>query len=192
MNKIDDTTLSNFLDLTIDLKLEENEYSTGLVYSFCRNRNCIVLLNITNSIDNINMKSYTVSFVNVNKILEIKKSEIQLKLNYSELVKPNLEKIKETERMNVEKDLLLKRADKSNLLYKTYQKGYAIFDRLSKIYKCRFHGSKISFEELDAYIDVPFNLKDLHCDDDYTKGRLTKLIEQCLNSVVENNNAGNK
>lgn len=85
--------------------------------------------------------------------------------------------------MNIEKKVLLKRSDKSNLLYKTYLKGYTIYDKLSKIFNLRFTGTKIQFDDLDAYIDVPFNLKDLHANDEDTKNRLTKLIDQCIKEV---------
>jgi len=35
-------------------------------------------------------------------------------------------------------------------------------------------------EELDASIDVPFNVSDLHCENEATKRRLLKMIEPCL------------
>ena len=85
--------------------------------------------------------------------------------------------------MNIEKNSLLLRSDKSNILYKTYQKGYAIYDKLSKMYNLRFNGQKIIFEELDAYIDVPFNLKDLHCENEKAMSFLTKQIDQCFQGL---------
>lgn len=85
--------------------------------------------------------------------------------------------------MNLEKNILLKRSDKSNLLHKTYLKGYAIYNKLCKLYCCRFIGTKITFEEIDAYIDVPFNLTDIHCEDEGTKELLTKLIDQCFQNM---------
>lgn len=85
--------------------------------------------------------------------------------------------------MNIEKKILLNRSDKSNLLYKTYQKGYAIYDKLSKLYTCKFLGTKISFEELDAYIDVPFNTCNINCENEDTKELLSKLIEQILLNI---------
>ena len=87
-------------------------------------------------------------------------------------MKPNINTILEKERMNLEKNILLTRSDKSNLLYKTYQKGYAIYDKLSKMYNCRFLGTKIAFEEIDAFIDVPFNISDINCENERTKNLL--------------------
>jgi hypothetical protein len=85
--------------------------------------------------------------------------------------------------MNLEKNILLTRSDKSNLLHKTYQKGYAIYDKLSKLYSCRFTGTKITFDEIDAYIDVPFNIVDIHCESERTKSLLSKLIEQSYQNI---------
>jgi hypothetical protein len=97
----------------------------------------------------------------------------------------NLEKIFENEKRNLEKDNLLKKAeeDKSNVeRQQMYQKGYAIYEKLSKLYKCTYEGNRILLNELDSYIEVPFNIDNLHCEDDYTRKRLVKLIESCLNA----------
>lgn len=109
--------------------------------------------------------------------------EEEVQLPYIQGNTINLDKLLEKERMSIEKKVLLKRSDKSNLLYKTYLKGYLIYEKLSKIFNIRFTGTNIKFEELDAYIDVPFNLKDIHCDNEKAKEHLTKLIEQCIKDV---------
>lgn len=44
-----------------------------------------------------------------------------------------MDKILENEKRNTEKEILLKRSNKDNFYNKTYQKGYAIFEKLSKL-----------------------------------------------------------
>lgn len=93
-----------------------------------------------------------------------------------------MEKILNNERKNLEKNTLLKRADqKNNVFNKTYQKGLAIYEKLSKLYKCSYDNSKIILEELDAYIDIPFNVESIKCEDSNTKKRLVKMVKKkCL------------
>jgi hypothetical protein len=48
-------------------------------------------------------------------------------------MKPNLDKILNNEKKNLEKDALLKKSDTNNIFNKTYQKGLAIYEKLSKL-----------------------------------------------------------
>jgi len=57
-----------------------------------------------------------------------------MKIDINEVFHPNMEKILENEKRNTEKEILLKRSNKDNFYNKTYQKGYAIFEKLSKLY----------------------------------------------------------
>ena len=94
----------------------------------------------------------------------------------------NLEKVLEKERMNVEKRVLYKRSNKSNTFYKAYERGYAIYDKLSKIFTLKFTGSSIIFQDLDAYIDMPFKVTDLKCYDEKMNCYLIKLLNDCVKS----------
>ena len=47
-------------------------------------------------------------------------------------------------------------------------------------YKCSYENNKIILDELDAYIEDPFNVENLFCENDYTKNRLKRMIESCL------------
>lgn len=105
------------------------------------------------------------------------------KLPYIQNHSLNLTKILEKERMELEKKNLLKKSDKSNLLYKSFLKGYVIYEKMSKIYNLRYVGSTIFFDELDASICVPFSIKDITCNDVKTKERLTILIQECIKDI---------
>jgi hypothetical protein len=50
-----------------------------------------------------------------------------------EILNPSLEKLLENEKKNIEKEVLLKRSNKDNFSHKTYQKGYAIYEKFSKL-----------------------------------------------------------
>ena len=43
-------------------------------------------------------------------------------------------------------------------------------------YKCSYDSDKINLEEIDAYIVKPYNITDLHCEDEYTKKKLIKMV----------------
>jgi len=51
-----------------------------------------------------------------------------------DLVSPNLDKIFENEKRSLEKDSLLKMSEKDKGNVEVYQKGYAIYEKLSKLY----------------------------------------------------------
>lgn len=142
----------------------------------------------TNNNDKTNELTHNMYGIKTSKIknmikLDTKDSDYNQKPPYLVGLNLNLQKLVEKERMNIEKKVLLKRSDKSNLLYKTYLKGYAIYDKLSKIFNLRFTGTNIKFDELDAQIDVPFNIKDIHCLNEKTKNHLTKLIQDCIKEI---------
>ena len=107
-------------------------------------------------------------------------------MNFDELLTPNLDKIFENERKNLEKDSLLKKLEKDNS-QSQYQLGYNLYEKLSKLYsiyinsryKCTYDGAKLSLDELDAYIEEPFNVDKLHCENESTRKRLIKMIESC-------------
>jgi hypothetical protein len=46
---------------------------------------------------------------------------------------PNLDKIFDNEKKNLEKDSLLKKSEKDNKNVDMYQKGFAIYEKLSKL-----------------------------------------------------------
>ena len=50
-----------------------------------------------------------------------------------ELVNPNLDKIFENEKKNLEKDSLLKRSEQDKVNEEMHQKGHAIYEKLSKL-----------------------------------------------------------
>ena len=144
--------------------------------------------NNTNNNEKTNDLTHNIYGIKANKIkniikLDSKDPNYNQKPPYLHGINLNLQKLLEKERMNIEKKVLLKRSDKSNLLYKTYLKGYAIYDKLSKIFNLRFTGTNIKFDELDAYVDVPFNIKDIHCTNEKTKNHLTKLIQDCIKDI---------
>lgn len=183
---IDDTQITNIVGLEVEIVTASGTLLSGVIYSFFRPKNLLFLFQILRSENGLPTNNLVC--VSISKIASIKitKGEVSsAKYNevFNEILKPNFNLLLEKERMNLEKNTLLVRSDKSNFLYKTYQKGYAIYDKLSKMYCCRFTGTKITFDELDAYIDVPFNLKDIHSENERTKDQLTKVIDQCLQNI---------
>ena len=131
MEMISDNDITKIIGLTVECKVNNN-LIIGVVYSLIKSKNMIVLICNNPLVNNNSLASY---LINLNYIESIKIADIQLNIETNDITLPNLEKVFEDERMNYEKDLLLKRADKSNFLYKTYQKGYAIYDKLSKMYQ---------------------------------------------------------
>lgn len=95
----------------------------------------------------------------------------------------------------MEKTTLLKRADKKNNIFnKTYEKGLAIYEKLSKLYKlftklyrynCTYEGSKIVLSELDATIEIPFNVSSIKCEDSHTKNRLIKMVKSTIKTNLD-------
>ena len=180
MNKSTDNDLTNLLGMTVTVETNSNTTLTGNIFSFHREDKGKTLLFLASS----SSKS-SFYIINLSQIRKISESHEKLEYSdlYNDLLKPNISLVLEKERMNVEKNNLKVRSDKSNLLYKTYLKGYTIYDRLSRLYSLRYTGQKILFEELDAYIDLPFNIKDIHCEDESTLVFLQKQIEQCLDGI---------
>lgn len=180
MNKPTDNHLTNLLGMNVKIETNSNTTLTGNIFSFHRDDKGKNLLFLASS----TAKS-SFYIININQIRKITESNEKVDFSdlFSDLLKPNISLILEKERMNVEKNNLKVRSDKSNLLYKTYLKGYTIYDRLSRLYCLRYTGQKIIFEELDAYIDLPFNIKDIHCENESTLEFLRKQIEQCLDGI---------
>lgn len=130
--------------------------------------------------DNKNDESYDIYGIKSDKITNIECISENSSIDYLSGQNVNLDKVLEKERMNVEKRVLFKRSNKSNTFYKAYERGYAIYDKLSKIFSLKFTGSSIIFQDLDAYIDMPFKVTDLKCKDEKMNSYLTKLINDCI------------
>ena len=106
---------------------------------------------------------------------------MQEEIDISELMKIDTNKVEDNEKRNVSKDILIKKAETEP----NFEKGLNIYEALSKLYKCTYDGKKIVLDDIDSYIEAPFHLNNLHCDDEDNKQRLSKIISSVLKVKVK-------
>ena len=111
-------------------------------------------------------------------------SKAQEEIDISELVIIDTNKVEDNEKRNVSKDILIKKAETEQ----NFEKGLNIYEALSKLYKCTYDGKKIVLDDIDSYIEAPFHINNLHCDDEDNKQRLSKIISSVLKVKVKKNN----
>ena len=139
--------IENLLGLTVDITLSNKTKISGNIYTLNQKSKMLILINKKNEHDNFN-----ITFVNMLQIQKIDLSKKQINIKVDELYLTNLNNIKEKERINLEKDNLIKRIETEP----NYKKGLDIYKTLSKFYNCSYDGKKIVIKGIDCYIEEPF------------------------------------
>ncbi len=128
---LSESQISKIIGLTVDVKMKySDEIIEGVIFSLIKANNMLILLKKD---DADQISSY---IINLEYLSDIKVSNSNIEVDFQELMNPNLDKILENERKNVEKDSLLKKSekDKDNAeSQKIYQQGFAIYEKLSKL-----------------------------------------------------------
>ena len=50
----------------------------------------------------------------------------------------------------------------------------------TQFYKCSYDGKRIVLDEIGCYIEEPFRLKHLYCEDENNRERLEKIISSAI------------
>ena len=159
--------IENLLGLTVDITLSNKTKISGNIYTLNQKSKMLILINKKNENDNFN-----ITFVNMLQIQKIDLSKEQINIKVDELYLTNLNNIKEKERINLEKDNLIKRIETEQ----NYKKGLDIYKTLSKFYNCSYDGKKIVIKGIDCYIEEPFKPQNINCNNNKIKEKLVSLI----------------
>ena len=159
--------IENLLGLTVDITLSNKTKISGNIYTLNQKSKMLILINKKNENDNFN-----IAFVNMLQIQKIDLSKKQINIKVDELYLTNLNNIKEKERINLEKDNLIKRIETEP----NYKKGLDIYKTLSKFYNCSYDGKKIVIKGIDCYIEEPFKPQNINCNNNKIKEKLVSLI----------------
>ena len=159
--------IEKLLGLTVDITLNNREKINGNIFTINQNSKMIILINKEKENDNFN-----ISFINMFQIQKIELSKKQINIKVEELYQSNLNNIKEKERINLEEDNLLKRIETEP----NYKKGLDIYKTLSKFYNCSYDGKKIIINGIDCFIEEPFKLQNINCNNVKLRKKLESLI----------------
>ena len=159
--------IEKLLGLTVDITLNNREKINGNIFTINQNSKMIILINKEKENDNFN-----ISFINMLQIQKIELSKKQINIKVEELYQSNLNNIKEKERINLEEDNLLKRIETEP----NYKKGLDIYKTLSKFYNCSYDGKKIIINGIDCFIEEPFKLQNINCNNVKLRKKLESLI----------------
>lgn len=176
LDSIQENDLTKAIGMNVDITLSRpNLQLTGTIFSVLKESNLLVLVcKDTNKNDNdSNLFSYT---INTTQIKSISLHKNQSDVDVSDIMKIDMHKILDNESRNLSKDILIKKAETEP----NFEKGLNIYEALSKLYKCSYDGKKIVLDDVGSYIEAPFNLSNLHCDDEDNKQRLTRIISSAL------------
>lgn len=163
--------IENLLGLTVDITLSNKTKISGNIYTLNQKSKMLILINKKNENDNFN-----ITFVNMLQIQKIDLSKKQINIKVDELYLTNLNNIKEKERINLEKDNLIKRIETEP----NYKKGLDIYKTLSKFYNCSYDGKKIVIKGIDCYIEEPFKPQNINCNNNIFKIKLSLIINQIV------------
>ena len=170
--------IENLLGLTVDITLSNKTKISGNIYTLNQKSKMLILnigfwFKINENIDKKNENdNFNITFVNMLQIQKIDLSKKQINIKVDELYLTNLNNIKEKERINLEKDNLIKRIETEP----NYKKGLDIYKTLSKFYNCSYDGKKIVIKGIDCYIEEPFKPQNINCNNNKIKEKLVSLI----------------
>lgn len=174
MSSLSEIDLSKAIGVTVEITFQKsNTKLTGNIMSIIKKANLLILVNKPEDEKQGNLTSYT---ININQIKSIKLCDKQVDVDINKLMKIDLDKVQDNEKRNLSKDILIKKAETEP----NFEKGLNIYEALSKLYKCSYDGKKIVLDDIDSYIEAPFRLNNLHCEDEDNKQRLTKIIASVL------------
>lgn len=177
LDSIQEDVLTKAIGMNVDITLTRpNLKLTGTIFSVLKESNLLVLIckdSNKNNNEEANLTSYT---INTTQIKSISLTKNQNDIDASDIMKIDMHKILDNESRNLSKDILIKKAETEP----NFEKGLNIYEALSKLYKCTYDGKKIVLDDVGSYIEAPFNLSNLHCDDEDNKQRLTRIISSAL------------
>ena len=159
--------IENLLGLTVEITLNDTLKLIGNIFTINQNSNIIILINKKKE-----NKNYNISIVNIIEIKKIELANNQIDINIDELCKNDLKYIKEKDKENLEKDNLIKKVE----IEPNFKKGLEIYEILSKYFKCSYDGKKIIINDINCYIEEPFRVKNLFCEDEELRKRIEKLM----------------
>ncbi|MCQ2819242.1 MAG: hypothetical protein MJ252_18420 [archaeon] len=166
--------LKKCLDQVVEISFKNSPLTLkGQLYSIIESSNIIVILSKRPDADESNPLSHIINLTQVSKITLIKEDST---INKQYLINVDMDKIMDSEKRNLSKDILIKKADTEPY----FAKGLKIYEELSKLYKCSFDGKRIVLDEVDSYIEEPFRLKNLHCEDEAAYKHLSKIVAAAL------------
>ena len=163
--------IENLLGLTVEITLNNKTKIIGNIFTLNPKSKIIILVNKQNDNENFN-----ISIINIIEIKKIELSKNQIDINVDDLCQNNLNYIKDKEKRNLEKDILIKRAETEP----NFKRGLDVYEALSKFYKCSYDGKRIVLDEIGCYIEEPFRLKHLYCEDENNRDRLEKIISSAI------------
>ena len=159
--------IENLLGLTVDITMNNNKKLIGNIFTLNPKSKIIILVNKKKGNEN-----YNILIINITEIKKIELSKNQLDINLDELCQNDLNYVEKKEKINIEKDNLLKRIETEP----NFKRGFEIYENLSKFYKCSFDGKKIIIEDFNCYIEEPFRLKNLYCENEKNREIIEKII----------------
>ena len=161
------SNVEKLLGLTIDLTLNNNTKFSGVIYTLNQNSKMIILINRKSDNDNIN-----ITFINMLQIKKIELSKNQLNIKVDDLYPSSINNVQEKERRNLDEDNLMRRIE----IEPNFKKGFDLYKILSKFYNCSYDGKKIILEGIDCFIEEPFKVQNINCNNPKLRKQIESLI----------------
>ena len=161
------SNVEKLLGLTIDLTLNNNTKFSGVIYTLNQNSKMIILINRKSDNDNFN-----ITFINMLQIKKIELSKNQLNIKVDDLYPSSINNVQEKEKRNLDEDNLMRRIE----IEPNFKKGFDLYKILSKFYNCSYDGKKIILEGIDCFIEEPFKVQNINCNNP----KLIKKIESLI------------
>ena len=161
------SNVEKLLGLTIDLTLNNNTKFSGVIYTLNQNSKMIILINRKSDNDNFN-----ITFINMLQIKKIELSKNQLNIKVDDLYPSSINNVQEKERRNLDEDNLMRRIE----IEPNFKKGFDLYKILSKFYNCSYDGKKIILEGIDCFIEEPFKVQNINCNNPKLRKQIESLI----------------
>ena len=161
------SNVEKLLGLTIDLTLNNNTKFSGVIYTLNQNSKMIILINRKNDNDNFN-----ITFINMLQIKKIELSKNQLNIKVDDLYPSSINNVQEKEKRNLDEDNLMRRIE----IEPNFKKGFDLYKILSKFYNCSYDGKKIILEGIDCFIEEPFKVQNINCNNPKLRKKIESLI----------------
>ena len=161
------SNVEKLLGLTIDLTLNNNTKFSGVIYTLNQNSKMIILINRKSDNDNFN-----ITFINILQIKKIELSKNQLNIKVDDLYPSSINNVQEKEKRNLDEDNLMRRIE----IEPNFKKGFYLYKILSKFYNCSYDGKKIILEGIDCFIEEPFKVQNINCNNPKLRKKIETLI----------------
>ena len=161
------SNVEKLLGLTIDLTLNNNTKFSGVIYTLNQNSKMIILINRKSDNDNFN-----ITFINMLQIKKIELSKNQLNIKVDDLYPSSINNVQEKEKRNLDEDNLMRRIE----IEPNFKKGFDLYKILSKFYNCSYDGKKIILEGIDCFIEEPFKVQNINCNNPKLRKKIETLI----------------